>query len=252
MSLSKLTKDMAVIQKLDDEPNDVGGLTAAQLKGKFDEAGEAVKEFLNETLLPELDSPQAAGNLGAVLSGEEMTVQQALETLHRATIQSGNVPVGGGAGDVLQKSSDELYDLEWRPLLTTVSFSAQDWVLQEIEEETSAQDDQEAETEEDAEDDQDVEAEENAADSQETEAEDDDSGDRVPLYQLTISSQVHHRRNGAFGCTLRHLVDGVLKSNTWAVLGTQVVYEEETGDVTLLSPDAYDGTALFYGGQEPV
>jgi hypothetical protein len=207
LSLSKLTKDMAVIQKLDDEPNDVGGLTAAQLKGKFDEAGEAVKAFLNETLLPELDSPQAAGNLGAVLSGEEMTVQQALETLHRSTIQSGNVPVGGGAGDVLQKSSDELYDLEWRPLFTSVSFSQEDW---------------QAGTE-----------------------------DGAALYQLTISGQVHHRRNGAFGCTLRHRVDGVLKSNTWAILGTQVVYQEETGDVTLLSPDAYGGTALFYGGQEP-
>jgi hypothetical protein len=226
---------MAVIQKLDDEPNDVGGLTAAQLKGKFDEAGEAVKAFLNETLLPELDSPQAAGNLGAQLGGEEMTVQQALETLHSATLQAGNVPVGGGAGEVLQKRSGELYDLEWRPLFTTVPFSAQDWVLQEG---SSAEDGEEIETQEDTQG------------SQETEAEDDDSGDSAPLYRLTISGEVHHRRNGTFGFALRHQVDGVWKSNTWAALGTQVVYEEETGDVALLSPDAYDGAALFYGGQE--
>lgn len=55
MALSKFEKDMAVIQKLDDEPNDVGGLTAAELKAKFDEGGEAVKKYLNDTLTPELE-----------------------------------------------------------------------------------------------------------------------------------------------------------------------------------------------------
>lgn len=55
MALTKFEKDMSIIQKLDDEPNDVGGLTAAELKAKFDEGGEAVKDFLNETLIPELN-----------------------------------------------------------------------------------------------------------------------------------------------------------------------------------------------------
>lgn len=50
---------------------------------------------------------------------------------------------------------------------------------------------------------------------------------------------------------LRHGVDGVLRSNTWAVLGTQTVYDGAAGTITLSSGDAYDGTALFYGGQEP-
>lgn len=56
MALTKFEKDMVIIQKLDDEPNDVGGLTAAELKAKFDEGGEAIKEYINETLVPELDS----------------------------------------------------------------------------------------------------------------------------------------------------------------------------------------------------
>lgn len=55
MALTKFEKDMVIIQKLDDEPNDVGGLTAAELKAKFDEGGEAIKSYLNETLVPELD-----------------------------------------------------------------------------------------------------------------------------------------------------------------------------------------------------
>lgn len=55
MSIERLTKDMNIIAKLPDEPNDVGGLTAEELKGKFDEGGVALKEFINESLLPALE-----------------------------------------------------------------------------------------------------------------------------------------------------------------------------------------------------
>ena len=55
MSITKFEKDMRVIQALPDEPNDVGGLTPAQVKAKFDEGGEALKSYLNETLLPQLE-----------------------------------------------------------------------------------------------------------------------------------------------------------------------------------------------------
>lgn len=55
MALTTFDYDMKIIQKLDDEPNDVGGLTASQLKAKFDEGGEQIKKFLNETLTAELD-----------------------------------------------------------------------------------------------------------------------------------------------------------------------------------------------------
>lgn len=53
MALTTFDYDMAIIQKLDDEPNDVGGLSAAQLKAKFDEGGEQIKKFLNDTLIEE-------------------------------------------------------------------------------------------------------------------------------------------------------------------------------------------------------
>lgn len=52
MAFEKFNKDMKIISALDDEPNDVGGLTAAELKAKFDEGGEAIKKYLNETLIP--------------------------------------------------------------------------------------------------------------------------------------------------------------------------------------------------------
>lgn len=56
MSMERLTKDMNIIARLDDEPNDVGGLTAAQLKAKFDEGGVELKRYLNEVLLPALEA----------------------------------------------------------------------------------------------------------------------------------------------------------------------------------------------------
>lgn len=67
MALQKLTKDMQIIAKLDDEPNDVGGLTADELKAKFDEAGETIKSYLNDVLLKQLE---AAGVEQAVLLPE--------------------------------------------------------------------------------------------------------------------------------------------------------------------------------------
>lgn len=202
MPFSKLTKDMGIISKLEDEPNDVGGLTAAQLKAKFDEAGEAVKAYLNESLLAELAAPTAAGALGAALNGESMTVQNALDLLALAGVKSGNVPIGGYEGDLLRKKSDELYDLEWvQPtMFASFSFAASDWTAGE-----------------------------------------------EGVYLLTIPQNYHQRAGAHFGCAVRHQVDGVLKSNTWAVLGTQSAWDPDTADVVLTSPDPYDGVALFFG-----
>lgn len=53
--MEKFTKDMNIIAALDDEPNDVGGLTAYELKAKFDEGGLALQKYINEELLPNLD-----------------------------------------------------------------------------------------------------------------------------------------------------------------------------------------------------
>ena len=59
MAIDKFTKDMDIIAALDNEPNDTGGLTAEQLKGKFDEGGKAIKEYLNETVAPAIDRQEA-------------------------------------------------------------------------------------------------------------------------------------------------------------------------------------------------
>lgn len=54
MKLTKMEEDLRIHQKLDDEPNDVGGLSADQLKAKFDEAGNTIKDYINDSLIPQV------------------------------------------------------------------------------------------------------------------------------------------------------------------------------------------------------
>ena len=56
MSIQQFEKNMGIISALDDEPNDVGGLTSAELKAKFDEGGMSIKEYINTVLLPALEA----------------------------------------------------------------------------------------------------------------------------------------------------------------------------------------------------
>ncbi len=45
-----------IIRALDDEPNDVGGLSAEQLKTKFDQFAQEFSDYHNDTLIPELNA----------------------------------------------------------------------------------------------------------------------------------------------------------------------------------------------------
>ena len=58
MAITKFEKDISYISKLADQPNDVSGgkLSAADLKAKFDQAGEDIKEYINNVLIPEVTS----------------------------------------------------------------------------------------------------------------------------------------------------------------------------------------------------
>lgn len=92
MAFNKITKDMNIIAALDDEPNDVGGLTAAQLKAKFDEGGVALKTFINN-LLDAIAAGTAAANIGAEdLNGVATDLQTALDNIAGAVI--GTLPDG--------------------------------------------------------------------------------------------------------------------------------------------------------------
>lgn len=56
MAFIRLEKDTANISKLSDRPNQNDGLSSAQLKSRFDLASNDIKTYINETLIPALES----------------------------------------------------------------------------------------------------------------------------------------------------------------------------------------------------
>lgn len=79
MSLTKFETDMNIISRLDDEPNDVGGLSSAELKAKFDEAGLTIQKYLNEVLLPSIQKELTNLPAGAAGGYYIPTVKQVSE-----------------------------------------------------------------------------------------------------------------------------------------------------------------------------
>lgn len=63
MSITKFLTEVNNVQALDDEPNDVTGLTAAQLKGKFDKAGADIKDYINASLSMEIDAKNDSSDI---------------------------------------------------------------------------------------------------------------------------------------------------------------------------------------------
>jgi hypothetical protein len=69
-------EDMDIIQKLDDEPNDVGGLTAEQLKAEFDAAGKKTKEYINNELIPAIIAESLTEETRANAEAERVANEQ--------------------------------------------------------------------------------------------------------------------------------------------------------------------------------
>lgn len=56
LNLTNLTANVNNIQALSDRPNTADGITAQQLKEKFDKAGADIKDWANNTLIEELET----------------------------------------------------------------------------------------------------------------------------------------------------------------------------------------------------
>ena len=73
MSINKLTADLNIIQTLDNQPS----LTPEQLKAKFDEAVNIIKDYINNTLVDEVNS--AISQLDNVGTLVDESIQDKLE-----------------------------------------------------------------------------------------------------------------------------------------------------------------------------
>ena len=127
VQLSPLEQDLNIIQKLDTEPNDTGGLTPNELKRKFDEAGNLIKTYINTILVPaviaqlpahdedlqaHLEIQQALGNyvneVAATIVSSLKEHTRSTANPHQVTAeQTGAIPFpkGGQEGQVLTKTA---------------------------------------------------------------------------------------------------------------------------------------------------
>ena len=88
LAIPAFEADVDVIQKLDDEPNDVGGLSAAELKAKFDEAGNRIKTYLNETLVPSISETVAEAEERAEAEAARVLAEEQRVTAEQARVAS--------------------------------------------------------------------------------------------------------------------------------------------------------------------
>lgn len=96
--IPRVTSDLGTVSTLDDRPNDTSGLTAAELKAKFDADAGTLKAYLNDTLIPFLESAAAAVSLGitTIPGFSADNIQTALEQIVTVMqeITQGGVPNG--------------------------------------------------------------------------------------------------------------------------------------------------------------
>ena len=83
---------MHIVGLLDDYPTDSGGLTSQELKDKFDEGGLAIKDYINDDLIPALVSSNVPFTPTAEIA--ETTVQEAIENVQRQAAEAvaGSMP----------------------------------------------------------------------------------------------------------------------------------------------------------------
>lgn len=101
LEIQLLDGDLNIIQKLDDEPNDVGGLTSAELKAKFDESGNIIKKYINETLIPAVLTDDATEESRKQAEAARVVAEQGRVTAEevRVSAESGRVSAEQGRSE---------------------------------------------------------------------------------------------------------------------------------------------------------
>nr|DAT40921.1 MAG TPA: hypothetical protein [Caudoviricetes sp.] len=113
--IPELTADVEVIQKLGRRPNTDDGLTEAGFKAKFDEAGIAIKKFINEKVVPAINDYVVSTDGLLDRSGGTMT---------GAIAMSGNKVTGLGAPEADTDAANKSYVDTSLTSVKTVSVSA--------------------------------------------------------------------------------------------------------------------------------
>lgn len=113
--------DVENISKLDDLPNDVGGLSAAELKATFDKAGVDLKQFLADLIQAIIDGDEAAargitqiGVPGSMIQDGTITAEKLMalagaEAVYTDNMRDGAVTEAKLAVELAKKINDAVF-----------------------------------------------------------------------------------------------------------------------------------------------
>ena len=107
--IPRVTDELGTVSTLDDRPNDTSGLTAAELKAKFDADSGTLKTYLNDVLIPFLESTTASASLGITTipgfsAGNVQTaleqIVQAMQDVTQGSVTDGSITLAKLAAEV--------------------------------------------------------------------------------------------------------------------------------------------------------
>lgn len=107
--IPRVTEELGTVSTLDDRPNDTSGLTAAELKAKFDADSGTLKAYLNDVFIPFLESTAAAASLGITTipgfsAGNIQTaleqIVQAMQDVTQGSVADGSITLAKLAAEV--------------------------------------------------------------------------------------------------------------------------------------------------------
>lgn len=104
-NLTNLTANVNNIQSLSDRPNETDGLTAQGLKERFDKAGIDIKNFLNGTMIEELE--KILNELKGYIDEDSIKINENKEAITRI-IESGDGYIKYSDGTMICTGSSEV------------------------------------------------------------------------------------------------------------------------------------------------
>lgn len=121
MAIPQLEENLNIISLLDDEPNDVGGLTASELKAKFDEGNNIIKNYINGTLIPMLEN-YGVERVVKHTDGEGMITYIRLNSdkVLETSVDGINWESTGSSGHIIESESGELPQRSRLKFLNTI------------------------------------------------------------------------------------------------------------------------------------
>ena len=138
MALSTYSGNTDYIAQLNDQPNDNDGLSAAELKAKFDQFGTEFKEYFNETHLPEVETAINAAASGIPTGGADASIlldgtitnEKLKSTAGSEAVDTNVIRDGAVTGDKLEasvKSAVEAVAGKASFTTITVTLDKDDW-----------------------------------------------------------------------------------------------------------------------------